>query len=64
MYLSGEKGELWQIKFSFMRRVHDGAVQIVDGDQMRGGMYVADWECRSEEVASGSSLSTCFDKVC
>ena len=64
MYPSGKKGKLWQIKFGFMRRVHDGAVQIVDGNPMHGGMYVADWECCSEEVASGSGVSTCFDKVC
>ena len=41
MYSPSRKGDLGQVEFGLMCRMHDSAIQIVNRDGLHGGMNVA-----------------------
>ena len=56
MHLAGGKGQAGQVELGSVRRIHDGAIRIVNGDGGTGDALVMNWHISGAEVGGTTGV--------
>jgi hypothetical protein len=54
--LTSSRGEVGEIEFCDMRRIHDASIGVVDGKWSRGNALVNDWEGGGSKMGSTTGV--------